>query len=395
MIRNSEGFGLKLAGFQSLVDAHLIPGEPLLSEVEGISSTLKEKMRQAGLFGLSIPEEYGGSGLTFEEECLAMFVLGRASAAYRALYSLNVGSGSQGIVHYGTDAQRQRYLGRMASGELITAFALTEQDSGSDAASIRCAAVPDGDGFVLSGIKCYVGNAPEADVFIVLAKVVRQPGDAGPQGATAFIVDRATAGLVVGPSDPKLGLDGAHIASVTLSECRVGPEALLGEVGKGFRLAFRSLDKARLHVAAVCVGASERMLEDALAYACEREQFGSKIADFGMIQTMLADSRTEILAARALVIDVARRMDEGLPVSADVACAKLFASEMASRIADRALQIHGGAGYLKRTSIERFYRDVRVFRIIDGTSQIQQVIIARDMVKSYMTSHETKDLDDT
>ncbi len=248
-------------------------------------------------------------------------------------------------------------------------------------------------GIRLSGVKTYVGNAPEADVFIVLAKVVRQAQDTGPQGATAFIVDRGAAGFNVGPSDPKLGLDGAHIASITLNECRVSSEAVVGEIGKGFSLAFRSLDKARLHVAAVCVGASERVLDEALAYACERKQFGSRIADFGMIQSMLADSRTEILAARALVVDVARRMDEGQRVSADVASAKLFASEMGSRIADRALQIHGGVGYLKKKSVERFFRDLRVFRIIDGTSQIQQVIIARDMVRSYLRSREATEPD--
>lgn len=393
MIRDPENFTRKLADFKKLVDVYLIPGEPLLTEAGGIPDYLQEQMRQGGLFGLSIPEEYGGMGLTFEEECQAMFVLARASAAYRALYSLNVGSGSQGIVDYGSDAQRTRYLERMASGELIAAFALTEAESGSDAASIQCTAVPDGDGFVVSGVKTYVGNAPEADVFIVLAKVVRQAQDIGPQGATAFIIDRGAAGFNVGPSDPKLGLDGAHIASITLNECRVSSEAVVGEIGKGFSLAFRSLDKARLHVAAVCVGASERVLDEALTYACERKQFGSRIADFGMIQSMLADSRTEILAARALVVDVARRMDEGQRVSADVASAKLFASEMGSRIADRALQIHGGAGYLKKKSVERFFRDLRVFRIIDGTSQIQQVIIARDMVRSYLRSREATEPD--
>jgi acyl-CoA dehydrogenase len=316
-----------------------------------------------------------------EEEVRVAFEIAYTSPAFRSLIGTNNGIGSQGIVIDGTEAQKQHYLPRLAAGEIIGAFALTEPGSGSDAGSLRTSAVRDGDHYIINGTKRYITNAPEASIFTVMART--DPARKGAGAISAFIVDKDTPGLTLGKIDKKMGQRGAHTCDVIFENCRVPAANLIGgKEGVGFKTAMKVLDKGRLHIAAVCVGAAERMLEDALRYAMERQQFGHAIADFQLIQAMLADSKTEIYAAKSMVLDAARRRDNKEDISTEASCCKLFASEMCGRVADRSVQIHGGAGYISEYAAERFYRDVRLFRIYEGTSQIQQIVIARNMIKA-------------
>ena len=382
MIRDPDTLAALLESVARFVRERLMPNEAQVADDDAIPPAIVAEMRALGLFGLSIPVEYGGIGLTMEEEVRVAFELGRTSPAFRSLIGTNNGIGSQGIVLDGTPEQKARYLPRLASGELIGSFALTEPGSGSDAASLTTTAIRAADGahYVLNGTKRYITNAPEAGIITVMART--DPSDRGARGISAFIVERETTGLSLGKPDRKMGQRGAHTCDVILEDCRVPATQLIGgREGVGFKTAMKVLDKGRLHIAAVCVGAAERMLADALAYALERKQFGQPIAEFQLVQAMLADSKTEIYAARSMVLDAARLRDDGHDVGTEAACAKLFASEMCGRVADRAVQIHGGAGYIADYAIERFYRDVRLFRLYEGTSQIQQLVIARNMIR--------------
>ncbi|MEY4370114.1 MAG: hypothetical protein RL564_2064 [Pseudomonadota bacterium] len=381
MIRDPQILKMLTDSVARFVRTKLVPAEPTVAETDEIPATLINDMRELGLFGLAIPEEFGGLGLTMEEEVLVAFELAWTSPAFRSLIGTNNGIGSQGIIIDGTAAQKEKYLPRLASGELIASFALTEPDSGSDAASLRTSAVRDGEFYLLNGTKRYITNAPEAGVFTVMART--NPEIKGAAGISAFLVEAGTPGLTLGKRDIKMGQKGAHTCDVIFENCRVPVDNLIGgKEGVGFKTAMKVLDKGRLHIAAVCVGVAERMLSDALAYAMERKQFGKPIADFQLIQAMLADSKAEIYAARSMVMDAARRRDDGEDISTEASCCKLFASEMCGRVADRAVQIHGGAGYISDYAAERFYRDVRLFRIYEGTSQIQQLLIARNMIRA-------------
>jgi acyl-CoA dehydrogenase len=343
-------------------------------------------MKDMGLFGLTVPEEYGGFALTMEEESLVIMALGKTSPSFRSLIGTSVGIGAQGIVLDGTPEQKAKYLPKLATGEIIASFALTEPDAGSDAASLRTTAIrgtdADGDHYMVNGTKRYITNAPQAGFFTLMART--DPSNKGAGGVSAFIVEAGTPGLSIGKCDKKMGQRGAHIADVIFENCRVPASQLIGgKEGQGFKTAMKVLEKGRIHIAALCVGVAERMLKDALTYAIDRKQFGQSIASFQLVQAMLADSQTELYAARCMVMDAARKRDDGLTVSTEASCCKLFASEMCGRVADRAVQIFGGAGYLSEYSIERFYRDVRIFRLYEGTSQIQQIVIARNMVRDH------------
>jgi acyl-CoA dehydrogenase len=362
------------------VRERLVPNEHRLEEEDAIPEPVVREMRDLGLFGLSIPEAYGGLGLTMEEEVRVAFELGQTSPAFRSLLGTNNGIGSQGLVMDGTEEQKRKYLPKLASGEIIGAFALTEPDVGSDAASLRTSALRDGDAYVLNGTKRYITNAPEAGLFTVMART--DPTTTGARGISAFLVEAGTPGLRLGKPDRKMGQRGAHTCDVVFADCRVPAAQLLGGVeGQGFKTAMKVLDRGRLHIAAVCVGVALRLIEESLRYATQRRQFGQPIAEFQLIQAMLADSRTEAYAARCMVLETARGKDAGANVSTEASCCKLFASEMVGRVADRAVQIHGGAGYIADYPVERFYRDVRLFRLYEGTSQIQQLIIARNMIR--------------
>jgi acyl-CoA dehydrogenase len=314
------------------------------------------------------------------EEAAVLFELCQTSPAFRSVHGTNNGIGSQGIVIDGTEAQKRKYLPLLATGEIIASFALTEPNAGSDAASLRTTARRDGDDWVINGTKRFITNAPEASLFTVMAR--SNPEIKGAGGISAFLVEAPNPGLKLGKRDRKMGQRGAHTCDVIFEDCRVPADALLGgEEGQGFKTAMKVLDRGRLHLSAVCVGIAERLLRDSVRYAREREQFGQPIAEFQLVQAMLADSRTESYAARCMVLDAARRKDAGEAISTEAACCKYFASEMLGRVADRAVQIHGGAGYVADYGIERFYRDVRLFRLYEGTSQIQQIVIARNVVR--------------
>lgn len=380
MIRDPEILTALLDTVQRFVRERLVPAEDLVAENDAIPADIVREMKTMGLFGLTIPEAYGGLGLTMEEEALVMIELCQTAPAFRSLIGTTVGIGSQGILMDGTPEQKDRWLPRLASGELIASFALTEPESGSDAASIRTRAKRDGEHYVIDGSKRFITNAPEAGMFTLMART--DPAQKGAAGITAFIVDAATPGISLGKVDRKMGQKGAHTCDVIFDGVRVPAANVIGGVeGRGFKTAMKVLDKGRIHIAAVCVGVAERLLRDTLRYAMERKQFGRPIAEFQLVQAMLADSRTELYAARTMVLDAARRRDAGADVSTEAACCKYYASEMVGRVADRAVQVHGGAGYVADHGIERYYRDVRLFRIYEGTSQIQQIVIARGMVK--------------
>jgi acyl-CoA dehydrogenase len=357
----------------------LRPLEAQVAADDEIPAEVHEELKALGLYGLSIPEAYGGLDLSMEDECLVAIELGRTSPAFRSSFGTNVGIGSQGLVMFGTDAQKARYLPGIASGEIVTAFALTEPEAGSDSANVQARAVRDGDAYVLNGTKRYITNADRAHLFTVMART--DPGRKGAAGVSAFLVERDLPGVSVGRPEKKMGQQGARICDVNFDNVRVPAENRLGGEGQGFKVAMQVLDRGRLHISAVCIGVAERLIADCVAYASERRQFGQAISQFQLIQGMLADSKTEALAARALTLDTARKRDAGEGVTMEAAAAKYFASEMVGRVADRAVQIFGGAGYVADHGIERFYRDVRIFRIYEGTSQIQQVVIARETLK--------------
>ncbi|MDD3935228.1 acyl-CoA dehydrogenase family protein [Rhodoferax sp.] len=379
MIRDPETLTLLLDTIGRFVREKLVPQEAHVAETDQIPDDIVQDMKEMGLFGMSIPEIYGGMGLTMEEEVMAGFEVAKTSPAFRSLFATNNGIGAQGIVIDGTEAQKQYYLPKIATGEIIGSFALTEPDSGSDAASLRTTALKDGDFYVINGTKRYITNAPEAGIFTVMARTSQAKGA---EGISAFVVEKGTPGVSLGPIDKKMGQKGAHTCDVIFDNVRIPAANLIGgKEGVGFKTAMKVLDKGRLNIAAASVGAAERILQDALRYARERKQFGKAIGEFQLIQAMLADSHADIYAARCMVLDAARKRDEGRNVGTEAACAKMFASEMCGRVADRAVQIFGGAGYLVEYGIERFYRDVRLFRIYEGTTQIQQIVIARNLLR--------------
>lgn len=381
MIRDPETQTLLEDSVRRFVREALVPLEEQVAETDQIPQEIVQQMKELGLFGLSLPEEYGGLGITMEEEVRLAMELGQTSPAFRSLIGTNNGIGSQGIVIDGTPEQKQQYLPRLAAGELIGSFALTEPEAGSDAGSLKTTADKDGDFYVLNGTKRFITNAPHAGIFTVMARTSRELK--GASAISAFIVEAGTPGLSLGKIDKKMGQKGAHTCDVIFENCRVPAANLIGgKEGVGFKTAMKVLDKGRLHIAAVATGAAKRMLRDAVAYASQRKQFGHAIADFQLVQGMLADSRAEIYAAECMVLDAARRRDEGQNVSELASCAKYFATEMCCRVADRAVQVHGGAGYVSEYGIERFYRDVRLFRLYEGTSQIQQIIIAKHLIKN-------------
>lgn len=372
-----ETFDALIETVRRYVAERLRPLEAQVEEADAIPEDVVREMRDMGLFGLSIPEEYGGLGLTMTEEVRIALEFGRTTPAFRSVFGTNVGIGSQGLVMAGNDAQKAAWLPRIASGEIITSFALTEPGAGSDSAAVETKAARDGDVYRLTGSKRFITNADKASLFTVMART----GGPGAKGVSAFLVPADLPGLSVGTPEKKMGQQGAHVCDVHFDDVPVPAANRLGAEGEGFKVAMRVLDRGRLHIAAVCVGIAERLIADAVAYAAERRQFGKPIAEFQLIQALIADSKTETLAARALMLEVAAQKDKGEAITMEAAAAKYFASETVGRVADRAVQIFGGAGYIADYGIERLYRDVRLFRIYEGTSQVQQLVIARETIK--------------
>lgn len=380
MIRDQEMLNQFINTIAKFVKERLVPAETEVSENDEIPDDIVDEMKDMGLFGMTIPEEYDGLGLTMEEEALVTIELGRTSPAFRSLIGTNNGIGSASIVFDGTLEQKQKYLPKYASGELIGAFCLTEPNVGSDAASVQTTASRDGDHYIINGTKRFITNAPRAGTFTVMART--NPDIKGARGISSFIVDANTPGITLGIKDKKMGQQGSHTCDVIFENCRVPAENLIGgKEGEGFITSMKVLDRGRLHISALSVGIAERLIKDALLYATERKQFGKPIAEHQMIQVMLADSKAEAYAAKCMVLDAAKKRDNGENVHTESSCCKLFATEMVGRVADKAVQIHGGSGYISEYAVERLYRDVRLFRLYEGTTQIQQMVIARNMIK--------------
>lgn len=384
MSLDQETFNLLKSTVQRFVLERLMPAEDYVEEHDDIPEDIVNDMKELGLFGLSIPEEYGGIGLSMSQECEVAYELGRTALAFRSLIGTNIGIGSQGILMDGTKEQKEEYLPRIASGELIVSFALTEPDAGSDAASLKTRAVAEGDEYVLTGTKRFITNAPRAGAFTLMAR----SGGPGASGITAFIVPANLPGISLGKPDRKMGQRGTKTCDVNLDGVRVPAANIIGgEPGKGFKTAMKVLDRGRLHISAIACGMASRILEESIAYARERKQFGQRIGDFQLIQAMLADSQAELLAGWSLVQSVARRYDakpfgvHDPEVSMQASCSKMFTTEMVGRIADRGVQIHGGSGYINEYKVERFYRDVRLLRLYEGTTQIQQLVIGRRLMR--------------
>ncbi|MCP3018072.1 acyl-CoA dehydrogenase family protein [Cupriavidus basilensis] len=376
MIREPDAFPAFLAELRRFVRERLVPREAEVAALDAIPDALVKEMAELGLFGFSIPEAYGGAGMTTEELVLAALELSQCSVAFRARVGTNTGIGSEALVADGTPEQKRRYLPLLASGELTGSFALTEPEAGSDATALTTCARRDGDHYVLNGTKCFITNAPIAGLFTVMART--DPARSGAAGISAFIVERGTPGLTTGQPYRKMGQEGSPVSEVHFNDCRVpGANLIGGEEGQGFRTAMKVLNKQRIHLAALCTGPAIRMLDEAIRFVTGRQQFGQPLAEFQLVQAMIADCQTEIFAARALIMETARQRDRGEDVTMQASMCKYFASEMCGRVADRCVQMFGGYGYIGDFGIERFYRDVRLFRLYEGTSQIHQLNIAK------------------
>jgi acyl-CoA dehydrogenase len=354
-----------------------VPNEQLVSETNAIPEAIVQQMRDLGLFGLSISEAYGGLGLTMEEEALVIIEMGHTSPAFRSTFGTNVGIGSQGVVMFGNDDQKREWLPKLASGEAVASFALTEPESGSDAGSARTKAVRDGNHYVLNGAKRFITNADKASVFTVMART--DPSTPGAKGLSAFLVERDTKGVTIGKPEKKMGQQGANVCDVIFEDARVPITNRLGEEGEGMKVAMSVLDRGRFHISALSVGIAERLVQEMTRYASERKQFGKPIIEHQLVMGMIADSFAEASAGKAMVLDGVRKYDAKEKVTILAAATKMFCTEMVGRVADRAVQVFGGSGYIADYAVERFYRDVRILRLYEGTTQIQQMVIGREL----------------
>jgi acyl-CoA dehydrogenase len=377
---------MKAAEFADVLDAvhrfvrtEVVPREEDIEEADAIPAELRRAAAEMGLFGYTLPEEYGGLGANLTEDVQLAFEFGYTTPAFRSMFGTNNGIAGQVLVNSGTDEQKQRWLPRLAEGA-VAAFALTEAEAGSDPSGLTTRAQLDGDGYVISGAKRFITNAPLADLFVVFART--GPEARGTTGISVFLVEAGTDGLRVGPKDRKTGQAGAWTAEVVFDQVRVPASALVGgQEGAGFGDAMKSLVRGRVHIAAICVGMAQRLLAESVAHAQSSRQGGQPIGEFQLVQAMLADIQTGSYAGRAMVLEAARNYDSGADRRIGPSAAKLFCSEMVGRAADLAVQVHGGLGYMRGVPVERMYRDARLFRIYEGTSEIQRLIIGRALVR--------------
>jgi acyl-CoA dehydrogenase len=377
---DADVFAQVRTAVRELVRERVVPLEEQIEETDAVPDELRRAAADMGLFGYALPEEFGGLGVTMSEDVQLAFEFGYTSPAFRSLFGTNNGIAGQVIARFGSEEQQKAWLPGLAAGELIGSFALTEAEAGSDPAGLRTTARRDGDDWVITGGKRYITNAPIADLFVVFAR--SEPEQTGGRGISTFLVPATTPGVTVGPHDRKTGQSGAWTAEVFLDDVRVPADALVGEQGRGYSKALTVLSRGRLHVAALCVGMAQRVLDESVAYAATAKQGGAPIGRFQLVQALIADMHTELLAGRAMVVDVAARYDTGEDTSIGPSAAKLFCSEMVGRATDRAVQVHGGLGYLRTTPVERFYRDARLYRLYEGTSEVQRVIVGSGLLRA-------------
>ena len=375
---DEESFGQVLDAVRRFVREQVMPREDEIEESDAIPADLRAATAELGLFGYALPAEYGGFGATMAQDVRLAFEFGYTTPAFRSLFGTNNGIAGQVIAKFGSTGQKEEFLPRLAAGEMIASFALTESEAGSNPAGLKTSARRDGPQWLLSGAKRFITNAPLADLFVVYART--DPAAAGGRGISTFLVDAASPGLTVGPKDRKMGQRGAWTAEVSFDGVRVPEDRLVGDEGRGYRSAMTVLARGRLHIAAMCVGTAQRILDESVAHAATSRQGGLPIGDYQLVQAMLAESYAEIAAGRSLVLSVAAAYDEGRDRAAGPSSAKLFCAEMVSRVADRGVQVHGGLGYMSSTVVERMYRDSRLYRLYEGTSEIQKLIIARELL---------------
>jgi acyl-CoA dehydrogenase len=368
-----------LTAVRQFVRTQVMPREDEIEESDAIPDDIRRAARDMGLFGYTLPAEYGGLGLTLSEDVQLAFEFGYTTPAFRSMFGTNNGIAGQVLVSSGTDEQKLRWLPRLAEGA-VASFALTEAEAGSDPSGLTTSAVRDGDHYVISGAKRFITNAPMADLFVLFART--DPQARGTRGISVFLVEADRDGVRVGPKDRKTGQAGAWTAEVYFDQVRVPVSGLVGgQEGAGFGEAMKSLVRGRVHIAAVCVGMAERLLAESVAHARSSRQGGQPIGEFQLVQAMLADIQTGAYAGRAMVTEAARNYDSGADRRIGPSAAKLFCSEMVGRAADLAVQIHGGLGYMRGVPVERMYRDARLFRIYEGTSEIQRLIIGRALLR--------------
>ncbi|MET7689017.1 acyl-CoA dehydrogenase family protein [Streptomyces sp. NPDC005483] len=378
---DAADFSDVLSEVRRFVRDRVVPLEAEIDEKDEMPADIREAAKKMGLFGFALPEEYGGLGLSMYEETQLMFELGYTTPSLRSMFGTNNGIAGHVLMVGGTEDQKAEWLPRIASGEVLASFALTEPDAGSDPSTLTTKAYLDGDEWVINGAKRYITNAPLADVFMVFART--DPDAPRTRGISTFLVPAGTPGLTVAPRDHKMGQLGAWTADVYFDDVRVPASALVGGadgLNRGFSTAMGCIAHGRVHISALMVGMAERLVDESVAYASTRRQSGQLIGSFQLVQGLIADSQTDYYAGRATVLEAARAFDAGTDTKIGPSCAKYFASEMVCRVADRAVQVHGGAGYMRGVAVERFYRDARLFRIYEGTSQIQQVIIAKALL---------------
>ncbi len=370
-----------LAATRHFVRTVVVPRESEISEQDRIPEDLREQAKKLGLFGYAIPQEWGGLGLDITQDVELALELGYTSLAVRSMFGTNNGIAGQVIVGFGTDEQKGRWLEAMASGEVVASFALTEPGAGSDPTGLRTKAVRDGANWVISGQKQWITNAPLADLFVVFART--RPADGNGAGIAVFLVPADSPGVEVGVKDAKMGQEGAWTSDVYFTDVRLGPEALIGgSEDIGYRAALTSLARGRIHIAAVAVGSAQRALDESVDFAASATQGGSAVGTFQLVQAMIADQQTGVLAGRALVRDTAQKWLTGEDRRIAPSVAKLFCTEMAGTVADLAVQVHGGTGYMRGVPVERIYRDIRLLRLYEGTSEIQRLIIGGGLVKA-------------
>jgi acyl-CoA dehydrogenase len=377
---SSEDFEPILAQVRDFVRTRVIPREQEITDADAIPDDLRKQAADMGLFGYAIPQEWGGLGLDLTQDVELAMELGYTSLALRSMFGTNNGIAGQVLVNFGTDEQKARWLERIASGEVIASFALTEPGAGSNPAGLRTTAVRAGDEWVIDGQKRFITNAPVAGLFVVFART--RPADESDTGIAVFLVPADTPGVEVGVKDKKMGQEGAWTADVVFSGVRVPAGALVGGAEEaGYRAAMTSLARGRIHIAALAVGTAQRALDESVGYAASATQGGTPIGEFQLVQAMLADQQTGVMAGRALVRETAQRYVSGADRRIGPSAAKLFCTEMAGQVADLAVQVHGGTGYMRDVPVERIYRDVRLLRLYEGTSEIQRLIIGGGLVR--------------